>query len=66
MIMKKQYMEPELEVVKIASNVSLLAGSDPNEFLKDIEGETSTGWADGHEDTFDFGFDNEFDISSVD
>ena len=59
-------MEPELEVVKIASHVSLLAGSDPNEFLKDIEGETSTGWADGHEDTFDFGFDNEFDVSSVD
>ncbi len=64
--MKKIYLEPELEVVKIASHVSLLAGSDPDELLKDIEGETSTGWADGHEDTFDFGFDNEFDVSSVD
>ena len=59
-------MEPELEVVKIASHVSLLAGSDPNEFLKDIEGETSIGWADGHEDAFEVGFDYEFDISSVD
>lgn len=56
--MKKRYMTPEAEVVKIASHVSLLAGSDLNEFLQDIEGETNSGWADVREYDMDM---SEFD-----
>lgn len=51
--MKKKYMAPDIEVVKIVSHVSLLAGSDLNEFIQDIDGETSTGWADAREENFE-------------
>lgn len=50
--MKKQYIIPELEVVKIVSTTTLLAGSD----LKlNVDGETqmTSGWADGREFDFD-------------
>jgi hypothetical protein len=52
-MMKKKYMTPDIEVVKIVSHVSLLAGSDLNEFIQDIDGETSTGWADAREENFE-------------
>ena len=52
-MMKKKYMTPAIEVVKIVSHVSLLAGSDLNEFIQDIDGETSTGWADAREENFE-------------
>ena len=56
-------MTPDIEVVKIASHVSLLAGSDLNEFIQDIDGETSSGWADAREETFEM---EDFNLSDFD
>lgn len=48
--MKKQYIVPELEVVKIVSTTTLLAGSDMT--LDVTNQEIKDGWVDSRE--FDF------------
>ncbi len=56
MIMKKTYINPEMEIIKIASQMQMLAGS-----LKEVSEETPGEWGareDGFtfdDDTFDFG-----------
>ena len=50
--MKKHYIIPELEVVKIVSTTTLLAGSDMT-LNVNRETQMTDGWADGREFDFD-------------
>ena len=50
--MKKQYMTPVAEVIKLHAAASLLAGS--NKVLNVVDGEETSGWADSRENDLDF------------
>jgi len=46
--MKKTYLTPQLDVVKIQT-VGMLAASDPSQLFLGIDGTTNTDWADSRE-----------------